>query len=113
MNFNNLMIDWVTIDNQQREYLDKLKEIREKKMEVSDQLIEHIKKNELESNIFNITDLNTNVQLSKRNIQEGLTYNLVEECLHEYLNDESKTSDIINLIKNKRGKTVKYNLIRK
>ena len=65
MNFNNLMIDWVTIDNQQREYLDKLKEIRGKKIEVSDQLIEHIKKNELESNVFNITDFNTNVQLSK------------------------------------------------
>ena len=113
MNFNNSIIEWVNVDNTQREYLDKLKDIREEKTKLSDKLVEHIQTNDMESNIFKITSLDTNVQLSKTNVQESLTFKLIEECLNEYLDDSSKTEDIINLIKNKRKKTEKYTMIQK
>ena len=113
MNFNDSIIEWVKIDNVQREYLDKLKELKEKKNKLSDGLVNHIQENKLETNVFKITSLDTNVQMAKTNVQESLTFKLVEECLYEYLNDQSKTDDIINLIKNRRKKTEKYNMIQK
>ena len=113
MNFNDSIIEWVKIDNVQREYLDKLKELREKKNKLSDSLVNHIQENDMETNIFKITSLDTNVQMTKTNVQESLTFKLIEECLYEYLNDQSKTNDIINLIKNKRKKTEKYNMVQK
>ena len=103
MNFNDSIIEWVKIDNVQREYLDKLKELREKN-KLSDSLVNHIQENDMESNVFKITSLDTNVQMTKTNVQESLTFKLIEECLYEYLNDQSKTDDIINLIKNRRKK---------
>jgi hypothetical protein len=113
MNFNNSMIEWVTIDNTQREYLNKLKDIREQKSVISEKLVNHIKQNDMETNVFKITSMNTNVQLSKTNVQESLTLKLIEECLDEYLNDKSKTEDIINFIRNKRKKTEKITMIQK
>jgi hypothetical protein len=113
MNFNNSMIEWVTIDNTQREYLNKLKDIREQKSVISEKLVNHIKQNDMETNVFKITSMNTNVQLSKTNVQESLTFKLIEECLDEYLNDKSKTEDIINFIRNKRKKTEKITMIQK
>ena len=113
MNFNNSMIEWVTIDNTQREYLNKLKDIREQKSAISEKLVNHIKQNDMETNVFKITSMNTNVQLSKTNVQESLTFKLIEECLDEYLNDKSKTGDIINFIRNKRKKTEKFTMIQK
>ena len=67
----------------------------------------------MEMNVFKITSLDTNVQMTKTNVNESLTYKLIEECLNEYLNDQSKTDDIINLIKNRRKKTEKFNIIQK
>ena len=113
MNFNDSIIEWVKIDNVQREYLDKLKELREKKNKLSDSLVNHIQENDMETNVFKITSLDTNVQMTRTNVQESLTFKLIEECLFEYLNDQSKTNDIINLIKNRRKKTEKYNMIQK
>ena len=113
MNFNDSIIEWVKTDNVQREYLDKLKELREKKNKLSENLVNHIQENDMETNVFKITSLDTNVQMSKTNVQESLTFKLIEECLFEYLNDQSKTDDIINLIKNRRKKTEKYSLIQK
>uniref|UniRef100_A0A6C0CWL3 Uncharacterized protein n=1 Tax=viral metagenome TaxID=1070528 RepID=A0A6C0CWL3_9ZZZZ len=113
MNFNDSIIEWVKIDNVQREYLDKLKELREKKNKLSDSLVNHIQENDMESNVFKITSLDTNVHMTKTNVQESLTFKLIEECLYEYLNDQYKTNDIINLIKNRRKKTEKYNMVQK
>jgi hypothetical protein len=113
MNFNDSIIEWVKIDNVQRGYLDKLKELREKKNKLSDSLVNHIQENDMETNIFKITSLDTNVQMTKTNVQESLTFKLIEECLYEYLNDKSKTNDIINLIKNRRKKIEKYSMIQK
>jgi len=113
MNFNDSIIEWVKLDNSQKDFLNKIKEIRERKNKLSDGLVEYVQKNDMESNIFKITSMDTNVLLSKTNVQEGLTYKLIEECLYEYLNDQSKTDDIINLIKNRRKKTEKFGFIQK
>ena len=114
MDFNKNILEWTKYDNEQKDYLNKIKEIREKKNKLSDNIISYIQINKLEDNLFKLPKLNTTIQLSKNKNYEGLTYKYLEECFNEYYeNDQDKITEIIDFIRNKRKINEKLILITK
>ena len=104
MNFENQIQQWVTIDNQMKILNDKMKELREKKNSISEQINTHIETSLLNNTSVKISD----GQLKFVNVKETqqLTFKYLETCLSEIIKNEEQVKKIVEYIKNKRE--VKY-----
>jgi hypothetical protein len=103
MSFEQQIQQWVTIDNQMKIVADKMKELRDKKNAISEQINTHI-----ESTQFNSSVKISDGQLKFVNVKETqpLTFKYLETCLSEIIKNEEQVKKIIDYIKNKRE--VKY-----
>lgn len=103
MSFEQQIQQWVTIDNQMKIVADKMKELRDKKNAISEQINTHI-----ESTQFNSSVKISDGQLKFVNVKETqpLTFKYLETCLSEIIKNEEQVKKIIEYIKNKRE--VKY-----
>lgn len=103
MSFEQQIQQWVTIDNQMKIVADKMKELRDKKNAISEQINTHI-----ESTQFNSAVKISDGQLKFVNVKETqpLTFKYLETCLSEIIKNEEQVKKIIEYIKNKRE--VKY-----
>lgn len=104
MNFENQIQQWITIDNQMKILNDKMKELREKKNSISQQINTHIETSQLNNTSVKISD----GQLKFVNVKETqqLTFKYLETCLSEIIKNEEQVKKIVEYIKNKRE--VKY-----
>jgi len=104
MNFENQIQQWITIDNQMKILNDKMKELREKKNSISQQINTHIETSQLNNTSVKIRD----GQLKFVNVKETqqLTFKYLETCLSEIIKNEEQVKKIVEYIKNKRE--VKY-----
>jgi hypothetical protein len=100
MSFEQNIQQWVLIDNQMRSLNDKLKELREKKHDLSENINQHIE----ETNLTNATVKISDGQLKFVKIKETqpLTFKYLETCLSEIIKNEEQVQKIIEYIKNKR-----------
>jgi hypothetical protein len=103
MSFEQQIQQWVTIDNQMKIVGDKMKELRDKKNTLSEQINTHI-----ETTQFNSAVKISDGQLKFVKIKETqpLTFKYLETCLSEIIKNEDQVKKIIEYIKNKRE--VKY-----
>ena len=103
MSFEQQIQQWVTIDNQMKIVADKMKELRDKKNAISEQINTHI-----ETTQFNSSVKISDGQLKFGNVKETqpLTFKYLETCLSEIIKNEEQVKKIIEYIKNKRE--VKY-----
>ena len=103
MNFEQQLQQWVSIDNQMKIVADKMKELRDKKNAISEQINTHI-----ETTQFNSSVKISDGQLKFGNVKETqpLTFKYLETCLSEIIKNEEQVKKIIEYIKNKRE--VKY-----
>jgi hypothetical protein len=98
MSFEQQIQQWVSIDNQMKQLNDKLKDLKNKK-------------NDLSESIFSNDSINnTIIQLSDGKIKfiqtketQQLTFKYLETCLHEIIKNEEQVSKIVEYIKNKRN----------
>ena len=104
---------WLSIDNKIKEHNQFLKELRETRNDLEENISNYAKEN----NITNLS-IKTNEGLLKLvNVKNTspLTFKYIERCLNE-LFDENKTDEIINYLKEKRNitytTTVKKNNVR-
>ena len=103
MSFEQQIQQWVTIDNQMKIVGDKMKELRDKKNTLSEQINTHI-----ETTQFNSAVKISDGQLKFVKVKETqpLTFKYLETCLSEIIKNEDQVKKIVEYIKNKRE--VKY-----
>ena len=104
MNFENQIQQWITIDNQMKILNDKMKELREKKNSISQQINTHIETSQLNNTSVKISD--GQLKFVKVKETQPLTFKYLETCLSEIIKNEEQVKKIIEYIKNKRE--VKY-----
>ena len=104
MEFEQQIQQWVSIDNQMKILNDKMKELREKKHNISININAHVESSQLSNASVKLSD----GQLNFINFQEThqLTFKYLETCLCEIIKNEEQVKKIVDYIKNKRE--VKY-----
>ena len=103
MNFEQQLQQWVSIDNQMKIVADKMKEFREKKNTISEQINTHIETNQINS-VVKLSD--GQLKFVKVKETQPLTFKYLETCLSEIIKNEEQVKKIVEYIKNKRE--VKY-----
>lgn len=104
MSFEQQIQQWVTIDNQMKNLNDKMKELREKKNIISQQINTHIETSQLSNSSIKIND--GQLRFVKVKETQQLTFKYLETCLSEIIKNEEQVNKIVEYIKNKRQ--VKY-----
>jgi len=103
MNFEQQLQQWVSIDNQMKIVADKMKELRDKKNAISEQINTHIETNQINS-VVKLSD--GQIKFVKVKETQPLTFKYLETCLSEIIKNEEQVKKIVEYIKNKRE--VKY-----
>lgn len=104
MSFEQQIQQWVQIDNQLKGFNEKIKELRDKKNSISEQINIHIEEKQLNNAAIKITD--GQLKFIKIKETQPLTFKYLETCLSEIIKNEEQVKKIVEYIKNKRE--VKY-----
>jgi len=100
MSFEQQIQQWVSIDNQIHMLNDKIKELREKKASMGENLISYANNNNLTNSIIQISD--GKLKFTTTKVQTPLTFRYLEKSLSEIIKNESQVQKIIEYVKNKR-----------
>ena len=92
--------EWVNLDSQSKLLNEKLKDIRNRKNEISDNIFEFVEGNNLSSSTIKISDGRLKFVQSKQT--SPITLGFLETCLMELFNNEDKVGEIMEYIKSKR-----------
>lgn len=104
MSFEEQIQKWVTIDNQMKLLNERMKELRDKKTVLSQNINEHIETNNLSASVVKLSD--SQLKFIKVKDTQQLTFKYLETCLHEIIKNENQVNTIVDYVKNKRE--VKY-----
>jgi hypothetical protein len=104
MSFEQQIQQWVTIDNQMKLLNERMKELRDKKTVLSQNINEHIETNNLAASVVKLSD--SQLKFIKVKDTQQLTFKYLETCLHEIIKNENQVNTIVDYVKNKRE--VKY-----
>jgi vacuolar-type H+-ATPase subunit H len=104
MSFESQIQQWVSIDNQIKILNDKMKELRDKKNSISEQINTHVETTQLDNASIKISD--GQLRFIKVKETQQLTFKYLETCLSEIIKNEEQVKKIVEYIKNKRE--VKY-----
>jgi hypothetical protein len=98
--FQNEIKEWVNLDSQSKLLNEKLKDIRNRKNEISDNIFEFVETNNLSSSTIKISDGKLKFTQSKQTAP--ITLGFLETCLMDLFNNEDKVGEIMEFIKSKR-----------
>jgi hypothetical protein len=101
MNFEEKIQQWVLLDNQLKILNEKIREIRDKKNNLSESINNHIKDNNLSNAVVQISDGKLKFTNTKV-VTNQLTYKYIEKSLGEIITNETQVSQIIEYLKQKR-----------
>jgi hypothetical protein len=104
MDFEQQIQQWVNLDNQMKLMNERLKEMRDKKNNITDKIHSHMELNELSNATIKIND--GQLKFIKVKDTQPLTFKYLETCLSEIIKNEDQVKKIVEYIKNKRE--VKY-----
>ena len=115
-NFDKNILDWVKCDDEIKKNNEVIKELRLKKDSLETNIIEFIKENELDDNIFNISSLDTKLKLNKTITKESISYKFLENTFMKFFKESEsdciKSKELLEFIKNTRECSDKYSLKR-
>ena len=104
MSFEQQIQQWVSIDNQLKTLNDKVKELRDQRNTLGENITAHVENTDLQNATVKISDGKLKfVQLKET---QPLTFKYLETCLHEIIKSDEQVDKILEYIKNKRE--VKY-----
>ena len=92
--------EWVNIDNQLKYISEKAKPLREKKTELSREITNYYKTNNLEGKKINFSGGSLNLYEKKE--YSTLTYSYIEKCLGDIITDKKHIDYIITYLKEHR-----------
>jgi hypothetical protein len=104
MSFETNIQQWVSIDNQIKTLSDRMKELKEKKNILGENINEYVETNSLGNSVIQISD--GQLKFTKNKETQPLTFKYLEKCLNEIINNEEQVKQILEYIKEKRE--VKY-----
>ena len=100
MNFENNIQQWVSIDNQLKLLNEKMKDLRDKKNHLTENLTKYAVSNDLTKTAIPITD--GKLRFVNTRVAEPLTFKYLEKTLKEVIKNESQVSIIMERIREKR-----------
>jgi hypothetical protein len=100
MNFEQTIQQWVLLDNQIKNYNEKLKELRNKREDVEEKLSQHAKNNDLLNSTIQTSD--GKLKFVNTKISSPLTFRYLEKTLGEIIKNTEQVNRIMNYIKNNR-----------
>ena len=100
MNFENNVQQWVSIDNQLKLLNEKIKDLRDKKNHIAENLTKYAISNDLTKTTIPITD--GKLRFVTTRVAEPLTFKYLEKTLKEVIKNESQVSIIMERIREKR-----------
>lgn len=100
MSFENHVQQWVSLDNQLKIYNEKIKELREKRHALTENIQQHVKNNQLSHSVIHISD--GKLKFVETRVAEPLTFKYLEKTLSEIIKNETQVKTIMDHIKQKR-----------
>lgn len=101
MSFEEKVKSWVQTDNEIKTQYERLKQLREKKQEITDELFQHVERNQqLKQKPILISD--GKISFSTVNVPPTLTFKYVEKCLGEIIQNKEQVDKIMDYLKTKR-----------
>jgi septal ring factor EnvC (AmiA/AmiB activator) len=100
MSFETQIQHWVQIDNQVRKLNDQIKELRDKRNGLEENIITYASKNNLSNASIKISD--GRLKFANTRVPEPLTFKYLEKTLSEVIKNESQVKLIMEHIRSKR-----------
>jgi hypothetical protein len=100
MSFENKIKSWVEFDNQIKTMNENLRELRESRNKINDEIIQHAKNNNLIKASIEIKD--SKLKFVNTKITNPLSLKYIEKCLKQLIMDDEKVSLIVEYIKENR-----------
>jgi hypothetical protein len=104
MSFEENIQKWVTLDNQIKMLNDKLKELRENKNSICNNILQHVDEKNLENATVKISD--GKLQFTSIRQTQSLTLKYVHDCLIKCIGKQEQVDAIMKYIKESRD--IKY-----
>lgn len=102
--------DWVSMDNKIKNLQIELREFRDQRSQLTNNIFTYAESHNLENAVIKISDGKLKFNNCKNN--SPLTFKLLRESLLELFQDEEKVDTIITYIKNKRETKYYYDIKR-
>jgi len=109
-NFKESIKEWVTLDNELKTINEHGKDLRDRKNEKLNEIMNYAENNNLDNAIIQISDGRLKFQNSK--ISTPLTFKFVEKCLSDLIPSEEQVERIITHIKEQRETKINKELKR-
>ena len=100
---------WVLLESKLKEVNDKVKSMRDMKNQLTRNITEYMKSNNLKSNI-EISD--GELRFYEKKEYSALTYSYIEKCLKDIIADEKQVEYIIKYLKTNREQTTSTDIKR-
>jgi len=91
---------WVSIDNQIKLLNEKIRELRDKKTDLTETIKNHVEENNLGAPIIQISD--GKLKFTNTRVSEPLTFKYLERSLSEMVRNESQVKQMLEHIKKNR-----------
>ena len=100
-NVDNDIHKWILLDNQIKLQTEKLKEMRDKRSDLTETIKNYIETNKIHNSTIKINDFKLKVFQTK--IAETLTFKYLEQKLSEIIPNENQVKQIVDYLKIKRS----------
>jgi hypothetical protein len=104
MNFEQTIQQWILLDNQIKNYNEKIKELRDKRETIEQKLSQHALNNNLTNSVIKTSD--GKLKFINTKITSPLTFKYLEKSLGEIIKNNDQVNAILNYIKNNRESKV-------
>lgn len=99
-NFEDNIKNWVKIDNELKAYNEKIKNLREKRNNVLNDINIYIENNNLNNATVSISD--GKLKFTNSRVVNPLTLKYVQSCLENFIKDSNSVNTIMEYIKDNR-----------
>jgi seryl-tRNA synthetase len=100
MSFEGQIQQWVSLDNQLKQLNEKVKDLRDKRNNLEENITTYASENNLSNATVKISD--GKLKFTNTKIQEPLTFKYLERALGEVIKNESQVKLIMEHVKQKR-----------
>jgi TolA-binding protein len=101
MSFENQIQQWVSLDNQLKQLNEKVKDLRDKRNNLEENITSYASENNLSNATVKISD--GRLKFTNTKVQEPLTFKYLEKTLGEVIKNESQVKLIMDHLKQKRA----------
>ena len=100
MSFEENIKQWILLDNEMKEHYEKIKLLRERKNGVQENIITHVKNNDLDNATVKIND--GKLKFVETKSSNPITLKYLQNCLEECIENEEDIEHIMSYIKENR-----------